>query len=305
MKPLGDAFIKMIKMIIAPIIFCTVVHGIASMSDMKKVGRVGLKALIYFEVLTTIALIVGLIVVNTLKPGAGMNVDVSTLDTTLDPGVRREVQGTGHDPVPDGRHPQHGRRRIRIGRDPAGAVLRHPVRVRAAGARRARQVAAQCDRPGLIRAVRRRRHHHEGRTDRRVRRDGLHDRQIRHRDAAVARPADGGLLRDLHHLRCFRARLLRLARRFQHLQVHPLHQGRAADRARHVVLRVRAAAHDGQDGKSGLREVRRRPRDPDRILVQSGRHLHLPDDGGPVSSRRRPARTSLSPSSSASSASCC
>src|SRR6185436_12267768 len=81
MKPLGDAFIKAIKMIIAPIIFCTVVHGIASMQDMKKVGRVGLKALIYFEVLTTIALIVGLIVANTLQPGAAMNVDASTLDT--------------------------------------------------------------------------------------------------------------------------------------------------------------------------------------------------------------------------------
>jgi Na+/H+-dicarboxylate symporter len=77
MKPLGDAFIKMIKMIIAPIIFCTVVHGIASMQDMKKVGRVGLKALIYFEVLTTIALIVGLIVMNVLQPGAAMNVDVN------------------------------------------------------------------------------------------------------------------------------------------------------------------------------------------------------------------------------------
>ena len=80
MKPLGDAFIKMIKMLIAPIIFFTVVHGIASMKDMKKVGRVGLKALIYFEVLTTIALIVGLIVVNSLQPGAGMNVDVKALD---------------------------------------------------------------------------------------------------------------------------------------------------------------------------------------------------------------------------------
>jgi aerobic C4-dicarboxylate transport protein len=81
MKPLGDGFIKLIKMIIAPIIFCTVVHGIASMQDMKKVGRVGLKALIYFEVLTTIALIVGLIVVNVLQPGASMNIDVSTIDT--------------------------------------------------------------------------------------------------------------------------------------------------------------------------------------------------------------------------------
>src|SRR3979411_108164 len=78
MKPLGDAFIKKIKMIIAPIIFCTVVHGIASMQDMKKVGRVGLKALLYFELLTTIALIVGLLVMNSLQPGAGMNVDVKT-----------------------------------------------------------------------------------------------------------------------------------------------------------------------------------------------------------------------------------
>lgn len=81
MKPLGDAFIKLIKMIIAPIIFLTVVHGIASMNDMKKVGRVGLKALIYFEVVTTLALIVGLVVVNLWQPGAGMNVDPASLDT--------------------------------------------------------------------------------------------------------------------------------------------------------------------------------------------------------------------------------
>ena len=86
MKPLGDGFIKMIKMIIAPIIFCTVVHGIASMQDMKKVGRVGLKALIYFEVLTTLALIVGLIIANTLQPGVGMKVDASAIDT-------RAIQG--------------------------------------------------------------------------------------------------------------------------------------------------------------------------------------------------------------------
>ena len=81
MKPLGDAFIKLIKMLIAPIIFCTVVHGIASMEDMKKVGRVGFKALLYFEVMTTIALVIGLIIVNLWQPGAGMNVDPATLDT--------------------------------------------------------------------------------------------------------------------------------------------------------------------------------------------------------------------------------
>ena len=81
MKPLGDAFIKLIKMLIAPIIFFTVVHGIASMKDMKKVGRVGLKALIYFEAVTTLALVIGLLVVNLWQPGVGMNVDLSTVDT--------------------------------------------------------------------------------------------------------------------------------------------------------------------------------------------------------------------------------
>src|SRR5271165_6031383 len=81
LKPLGDMFIAAIKMVIAPIIFCTVVHGIAGMEDMKKVGRVGLKAIVYFEVVTTLALVVGLIVANLWQPGAEMNVDPSTLDT--------------------------------------------------------------------------------------------------------------------------------------------------------------------------------------------------------------------------------
>jgi len=81
MKPLGDGFIKLIKMIIAPIIFCTVVVGIAGMEDMKKVGKTGGYALLYFEVVSTIALIVGLVIVNTVQPGAGMNVDPATLDT--------------------------------------------------------------------------------------------------------------------------------------------------------------------------------------------------------------------------------
>ncbi|MEZ5898277.1 MAG: dicarboxylate/amino acid:cation symporter [Hyphomicrobium sp.] len=81
MKPLGDAFIKLIKMIIAPVIFVTVVHGIAAMRDMRQVGRVGLRALIYFEIVTTLALIVGMVVANTLKPGVGMNVDISSIDT--------------------------------------------------------------------------------------------------------------------------------------------------------------------------------------------------------------------------------
>jgi len=81
MKPLGDGFIKLIKMIIAPIIFCTVVTGIAGMQELDKVGRVGVKALIYFEVVSTLALIIGLLVVHIVKPGVGMNVDATTLDT--------------------------------------------------------------------------------------------------------------------------------------------------------------------------------------------------------------------------------
>ena len=82
MKPLGDGFVKLIKMIIAPVIFCTVVTGIAGMQDMKKIGRVGGKALLYFEIVSTFALMIGLVVANVLKPGAGFNVDPATLDSS-------------------------------------------------------------------------------------------------------------------------------------------------------------------------------------------------------------------------------
>jgi aerobic C4-dicarboxylate transport protein len=82
MKPLGDGFIKLIKMIIAPIIFCTVVLGIAGTGDLKRVGKTGALALAYFEVVSTAALILGLVIVNTIGPGRGMNVDVRTLDAS-------------------------------------------------------------------------------------------------------------------------------------------------------------------------------------------------------------------------------
>jgi len=80
LKPLGDGFISLIKMMIAPVIFCTVVHGIGSMRDLKKVGRVGVKTLFYFEAVSTIALIIGLIVGEVLQPGKGFNIDVASLD---------------------------------------------------------------------------------------------------------------------------------------------------------------------------------------------------------------------------------
>jgi aerobic C4-dicarboxylate transport protein len=80
MKPLGDAFVKVIRMIIAPIVFCTVVGGIGSVGDMRKLGRIGIKALLYFEVVSTLALVIGLVVVTVFQPGAGINATAATLD---------------------------------------------------------------------------------------------------------------------------------------------------------------------------------------------------------------------------------
>src|SRR5437879_10775862 len=80
LKPLGDGFIALIKMMIAPVIFCTVVHGISSMGDLKRVGRVGLKSLIYFETVSTVALAIGLLVGEVLQPGHGFNIDPASID---------------------------------------------------------------------------------------------------------------------------------------------------------------------------------------------------------------------------------
>ncbi len=80
LKFFSDAFLKLISMIVAPIVFCVVVHGIAGAGDLKKVGRVGVKALVYFEAMTTVALAVGLIVAYLIRPGEGMNIDATKLD---------------------------------------------------------------------------------------------------------------------------------------------------------------------------------------------------------------------------------
>src|SRR2546430_12993048 len=95
MKPLGDGFIALIKMMIAPIIFCTVVHGIGSMSDLKKVGRVGVKTLFYFEMVSTLALAIGLIVGEVLEPGKGFNIDASTLDPRRWPATSTRPKSKG------------------------------------------------------------------------------------------------------------------------------------------------------------------------------------------------------------------
>src|SRR5579871_6009270 len=83
LKPLGDAFIKLVKMAIAPVIFCTVAGGIARMGDLKAFGRLGLRTLIYFEVVSTFALVIGLVVGEVLHPGAGFNINPATLDPKI------------------------------------------------------------------------------------------------------------------------------------------------------------------------------------------------------------------------------
>ena len=123
MKPLGDGFIKLVRMIIAPVIFCTVVVGIAGAAGMKAVGKAGGLALVYFEVVTTLALVIGLIVVNVVAPGAGMNVDPATIDATS---VAQYVSAGRTQSTTEirARHHSHQRGgRLREGRGPAGAVV--------------------------------------------------------------------------------------------------------------------------------------------------------------------------------------
>ncbi len=155
MKPLGDGFIKLIKMIIAPVIFCTVVAGIAGMQDMKKVGRVGGKALLYFEVVSTFALAIGLVVANVVKPGAGFNVDVAHLDASSIAQYTDKAKSQSHRRLPAQHHPEHLRRCLRQGRHPASAPDRDPVRRGAVAAGRARPSDDEADRRLLARDLRR------------------------------------------------------------------------------------------------------------------------------------------------------
>jgi len=96
LRPLGDLFIRLVRMIVAPIIFCTVVHGIASVGEARRVGRVAVKALIYFEIVTTFALVLGLVLVNAWGPGVGMNVDPTTLENSSVADVEQSVRPVGY-----------------------------------------------------------------------------------------------------------------------------------------------------------------------------------------------------------------
>ena len=280
LKPLGDGFIALVKMLISPIIFCTVVLGIAGAGDMKKVGRVGGKALLYFEVVSTFALVIGLVVANLIRPGAGFNVDPATLDSRavadyakvaasqstvefllhmiprtffdaftgsgdlLQVLLRRRAVRLCHDP-----HGPGGQRRPPGDRDQLAHLLPHHERDHEAGAARRR------------------------------RGDGVHDRALRGRCAEADGVADGQLLSHLHPVRAGRAGQHCRADRVQHRALHRLHQGGAADRARHLVIGVRARAADAEARTAGLLEVGGRAGRAGRLLLQPRRHQHLPDDG--------------------------
>ena len=258
MKPFGDGFIKLIKMMIGPIIFGTVAVGIAKMGDLKEVGRVGLKALIYFEVLTTAALVIGLIVANVYRPGAGINADPASFDTKAVQAYTTQAQHLGFvDYV------MHIIPNTVISAFADGEILQVLLFSVLFGLALSRfgekgRTLVKVSGRGHARAVRGHRHHHAAGADRRLRRDGVYDRQVRHRHLGLTRPSDAGRLCDVPAVRVRRPERDRLVLRLQPLEVSEVHQRRAADRARHVVVGIGAAALDDQDGEPGLRQAGRR-----------------------------------------------
>ena len=199
LKILSDAFLKLISMIVAPIVFCVVVHGIAGAGDLKKVGRVGVKALVYFEVMTTVALVVGLLLAYPLRPRPRhehRSVDARCQGAQHLCRQRPQAAGRRHRQLPAQHHPDHLVRRAVAQRRAAGAVLRGAVRRRPrAGRRREGRAGHLAHRRGLDRAVPRHGTDRAGRAARRARRGRLHRRQIRRRLAQAARLAGGAVLR--------------------------------------------------------------------------------------------------------------
>ena len=194
---LGRGFVKLVKMAIAPIIFCTVVSGIAHIDEAKSVGRVGVKALIYFECVSTLALVIGILVGVLWRPGEsfpGEGTDARTGGSGQMLRGHREPDEAGR--LYPAHHSRQRRRRLRQQprgrplpgrragglpdrRCPASPVLRGAVRLRAVEPRPARGDAAQLHRRFRPCDVRGHRHHHAGGAARRLRRDGVHDRQVR------------------------------------------------------------------------------------------------------------------------------
>ena len=193
MKPLGDGFIKLIKMLVPVIVFCVVVHGIAAAGDLSKVGRVGIRALIYFEIVTTIALVFGIGLAYYFEPGVGMNIDPKTLDAKALERLQPD-RGSGRRRrrlrIPDEAHPLDDcRSAFTLRRHPAGADRLDHVRLRRLLVRRASQAG------GRVHRARERDHLQDDEfrrpagADRRLRCDRLHRREVRRRFAQATRRA--------------------------------------------------------------------------------------------------------------------
>ncbi len=254
LKPLGDGFVKLVRMIITPVIFLTVVTGIAGMRDLKAFGRVGAKAMAYFLTVSTLALGIGLAVANLVHPGAGLNVDPATLDahavaTYVAQAHDESVTGFLLNIIPatlvsaftEGEILQVLLVAILFGIAPCPARLR---------GRAADRGAADFDQDrvqdGPLVDVRR--------PARRVRGDGLYDRPIWRRRDRQSRRFGRDLLRDLAPVRVDRPRRHRARRRFLDPRAHFLSQGRAAAGARHLLVGKRAAAAGGEARAGGCPE---------------------------------------------------
>jgi aerobic C4-dicarboxylate transport protein len=249
LKPLGDAFIKLIKLVIAPVIFCTVAGGIARMGDIKAFGRVGVKALLYFEVVSTVALVLGLIVGRTLQPGDGFNIDPKTLDPSIAAGyLAKAKHGEGLVEyllhlIPDtffgafGGQPAAGAG----DRHPDGLCLHAPGRLRRQGGQRA---------GGRRQAVLR--HHPRGGAPGaagRVRGHGLHHRQVRDRRLVQL----GALVATFYITSLLFVLVVlgddRLGQRLLDPALPGLYPRGAADRAGHQLVGIGAAADHGEAGE--------------------------------------------------------
>ena len=283
MKPFGDAFIKLIKMLIAPIIFCTVVHGIASMENMRKVGSVGLKALIYFEVVTTLALAIGVVIVELLAAR------------------RRHERRPRHRSIPARWPPMSAKAKEHgvvdyfmhiipntvVGAFSEGEILQVLFLAILFGfalfalGERGKPLVALIDLTahaffGIVGIVMK------------LAPLGAFGAMA----FTIGKYGIGTLLSlgklmlcfyaDLPHLHFRGARHHRRLAGFNIFKFIRYIKEELLDRARHLVLGVGAAAHDRQDEGAGLRGVGGRPGDPGRLFVQPRRHLHLPDDGGAV-----------------------
>ena len=294
MKPLGDGFIKLVKMLIAPIVFTTVVVGIAQMGAMKDVGRIGLRALVYFEVVSTLALGIGLVVVNAaaagrrhrLRSGDGRRRRRRRLHD-------RRRSSCSTDRFPAQHHPGHRRRRVRARRRAAGAAVRRALRPGAAAGWAARGAGwssilaaasdALFDVVGMIMRLA-----PIGAFGAMAFTVGRYGVGI----ARLARPADGRRLLHLRAVRLRRARarsprppasaLIKFLRYIGEEILIVLGTSSSESALPRLMAKLEHL---------GLREAGRRPGRADRLLVQPRRHVDLHDDGGDLrraGERRRP-----------------